>query len=62
MMLRKLIDLRVDVENKIRALPLQQLYVGDFFSGSGSFMLIMDAITQAIQKKVPTVGEDFWEP
>ena len=52
MMLRKLIDLRVDVENKIRALPLQQLYVGDFFSGSGSFMLIMDAITQAIQKKV----------
>ena len=62
-MMRKLIDSKVDVENRVRALPLDdELWVGDFFSGAGTLMLIMDAITKAIGMKVPGVGTEFDDP
>ena len=46
----------VDVAAKVRALP-QSLLVGDFFSGTGSFSLIMKAIVNAIESVVPKIAD-----
>ena len=46
----------VDVSAKVRALPAS-LPVGDFFTGTGSFSLIMKAIVNAIEAVVPHIGD-----
>ena len=47
----------VDVAAKIRAFPTS-LKVGDFFTGAGSFSLIMKAIVNGLEAVVP-MNEDF---
>ena len=60
-MIRNLIASKiVDVETKVRALAKQQLLVGDFFTGSGSFSLSMKALVNALESQTPHQG-DFEE-
>ena len=39
----------VDVEQKAKAMP-ETIEVGDYFSGTGSFVLVMEAAVRAINK------------
>lgn len=49
-MLKKLINNNVDIETKIRAFPKdEELMVGDFFSGAGTFLRITDTISRAVE-------------
>ena len=60
-MLQKLIRNGVDVSGKIRALP-RYLDVGDYFTGTGSFFMIVKALKKALNIIVPdaTQGLQAW--
>ena len=58
-MLKQLIQSNtVDVESKIRSLP-RTFNLGDFYSGAGTFFLIVEAITKAFQAVAPNPAEEL---
>lgn len=62
-MLQKLIRSgTVDVDSKIRALP-REIQVGDYFTGTGCFYKVMEAITLALRTIMPDAAADLeaWE-
>ena len=63
-MLQKLIRSGVDVSGKVRAFP-RYLEVGDYFTGTGSFLMIMKALKNALDTIVPEATDQlqarfFW--
>ena len=48
----------IDVENKIRSLP-RLLNLGDFYSGAGTFFMVVEAVVKAFQVVAPDPADDL---
>lgn len=48
----------VNVESKIRSLP-RTFNLGDFYSGAGTFFLVVEAVVKAFQVVAPNPAEDL---